>query len=551
MKNLTHEVLAGDDVDPQSPSEEAPTRAANDDPRFNPFKPLDQHQEAYAFPVEVLPEAFSDWVREVARSLQVKEDLPAMLALGAASIALNGRVRVQVKPDYASPVNLFVAIVMGSGEGKSPAFRRAMAPVLKAEERLQEQERPGVAEASVHRELLQQEKKRLEDITKRLHDRTTLEAQDAKDRLASVTCELMESPEPVPPRLLLNDATPEAVQRELCDHQALGWVSSEADIVAQLMGRYGQGANFDMALKAYDGEKQSVDRVHAGHKQGRPSTLAILTTVQPVVLTDMGKHPQHLIERGLLPRFLFSVPESLMGSRMFARSSVPDSAERAYESAIEGLVEIGPVCHDSPCIRLGEEALTAYESFYNSAETKLSPDESLGYLAPFITKLRDAVARLACILYLMRYLRVPDDPEIDVNSMERAIELARYLLSHLRAAHRLMAGPPDMTRHVALWDYVRRLLADSKSLQFTKRDLLRKAAAKFRSVADLDEHLAELDRRGYIRFVPPDEHDWDVRSFVLEVSPAAKALMDRQGATKSRQTQEQTLQSREVEDELP
>ena len=80
------------------------------------------------FPVDALPRSLAEWVMAAADSYQVPVDLPAMLALGCISASVAGRVRVLVGPDWAEETCLFVAIVLPSGERKSPVLRQAVQP---------------------------------------------------------------------------------------------------------------------------------------------------------------------------------------------------------------------------------------------------------------------------------------------------------------------------------------------------------------------------------------------------------------------------------------
>ena len=67
-----------------------------------------------SFPVEALPESLKDYVKDVAGSIQVPIDLPAMLSLAAVSVAAGGKYQVQAKPDWIEQVNLYLAVVMAS-----------------------------------------------------------------------------------------------------------------------------------------------------------------------------------------------------------------------------------------------------------------------------------------------------------------------------------------------------------------------------------------------------------------------------------------------------
>src|SRR5439155_9628523 len=72
-------------------------------------------------------------------SFQVPRDLPAMLTLGALSVALGGKFIVRPRRDYIEPVNLYLAVALPPGERKSGVKRMVCAPIDQMERELCEQ----------------------------------------------------------------------------------------------------------------------------------------------------------------------------------------------------------------------------------------------------------------------------------------------------------------------------------------------------------------------------------------------------------------------------
>jgi hypothetical protein len=117
------------------------------------------------------------------------------------------------------------------------------------------------------------------------------------------------------PRWLVDDATPEALAGLLATYGRIALLSPEGDVFDQMAGRYNQaGPNLGVYLKGHAGDLLKVDR------RGRPPEyverpcLTIGLAVQPEVLRGLAGRPG-FGGRGLLARFLYSLPESLVGRR--------------------------------------------------------------------------------------------------------------------------------------------------------------------------------------------------------------------------------------------
>jgi hypothetical protein len=74
------------------------------------------------FPIWVLPSRMREMVQALAEAHAVPVDLPALVALGAVATLTARGVSVQPKPDWVAPANLYVAVVAGVGEAKTPVF---------------------------------------------------------------------------------------------------------------------------------------------------------------------------------------------------------------------------------------------------------------------------------------------------------------------------------------------------------------------------------------------------------------------------------------------
>jgi len=84
----------------------------------------------------------------------------------------------------------------------------------------------------------------------------------------------------------------------------------------QMAGRYNQtaGPNLGVYLKGHAGDLLKVDRRARPPEYVQRPCLTIGLTVQPEILQGLAGRPGFR-GRGLLARFLYSLPASLVGSR--------------------------------------------------------------------------------------------------------------------------------------------------------------------------------------------------------------------------------------------
>jgi len=121
----------------------------------------------------------------------------------------------------------------------------------------------------------------------------------------------------VDPRVFVDDITPEALVQVLAEQDGCtSLLSSEGGIFATLAGRYSQNVpNVDAVLKAHDGrEPIRVSRKNTADVNVEAPCLTFALAIQPSVLAELGGKAEFR-DRGLVARFLYSVPTSLVGSR--------------------------------------------------------------------------------------------------------------------------------------------------------------------------------------------------------------------------------------------
>ena len=444
-----------------------------------------------AFPLDVLPDVLGDYVRGVRDFAEVPADLPGLLALGTVAAAVARKTRVEVRPGYAEPLNVFAAVAMPPGERKSWVFAETTRPLVEYERELLDRMGPEIAEAQSRARKREKELAHAETMAARNGAEGAKWDSPRRDLARTIRETII----PAEPRLLMSDGTPEAVAKGLAEQGGrLAVFSPEGDVFSLLKGRYAKdGApNFETFLKAHAGDELRVDRRHAAPVTVAEPALTVAVAVQPDVLRGLA-HDRTFRERGLLARFLFALPQTTPGGRTFDGPPVPDAVRERYAEAVRFLCK-WPV-QPAP-LTLTPEALAGWRECALDVERERAPGGVVHGLLDWSGKLPGLVARLAGLLHVVHGASAGRIGEtVDAETMADAVTLGSYAVSHALAAFTMMGSDPAVEGARLLLTWIRR----RGSPAFTKRDAHTAHRATFRTADALNAPLAELVARGWIR----------------------------------------------------
>ncbi len=376
------------------------------------------------FPVTALPTWAQPFVTELAQQNQTPIDLPALVSIGALSaVATQHRSTLKVVGTWDEGPNLYLAVAMPPGAGKSPVMNALIAPV-------EEVEQLNIADKADTRRTLAAHivtlEKRVKDLTKDLEStndpgplliedwkRATQDLEDTKARIDDG-------------RMLADDTTPEALIALLARNgHTISLISTEGGMFDSL-GRYverGTPPNLDGLLKIWSGDTVKVDR-----KSGEPIRLehpraTVCLTVQPsVVAKVLANH--EFVGRGLVARFMLAQPESYVGRRnMMAVAEVGEASATQWRAGIMALHDTG-----QRHMTLDGLALTAFLGFRSLLEERrfIGGDLEAPTLIEFSTKCESSVARLALIFAL-----ADNATQVTYNHMIRAIRVGHYWVAQM------------------------------------------------------------------------------------------------------------------------
>jgi hypothetical protein len=499
--------LAHADADPavltHLAGELADATAGLDGRAWAPPIPLGVAAEVPTFPVDALPGWLGDYVAAVATATQTPPDLAGMLALAVLATVAAGAVEVQPRPGWREPLCLFIAVGMDAGTRKSSVFTALTQPVADFEHQQATAALPAITETATLRRIADQAAATAEAAAGKA---PASQQEEAKAEAIARAAEAANLVVPPMPRWLVDDATPEALAGLLATYGRIALLSPEGDVFDQMAGRYNQaaGPNLGVYLKGHAGDLLKVDR------RGRPPEyiqrpcLTIGLTVQPEVLRALASRPG-FGGRGLLARFLYSLPASLVGHRQPGPPHVPEPVADRYTLEFQALAAslAAPAGDDGPAVlALDPQAGELLLAFESDLEPRLAADSGdLAHLAGWAAKLAGATCRLAALLHLASHLRDGWARPIDTDIFTAAIRLANYLIEHAQAVFDLMGADPrtDDARWLLDW------IARTNQVQFSRRDAHRAAPrGRFPKATDLEPALSLLQEHGYLRRIDPE-----------------------------------------------
>lgn len=441
------------------------------------------------FPVDALPKIIKDYVVAVAETTQTPVDMAATASLAIMSLCMQGRYRIDGKADWNEPVNLYTLIIAEPSERKSAIISFMTRPVNEYELNYNNTN-AGRFEASRMRKSALESKKK------------TIETQYAKGKasetdLTEIAEKVANFKEEKPKKLYVDDITTEKLTSILSDSGGkTAIISTEGGIFDVLAGMYNKSVNIDVFLKGYSGDTIRVDRI------GRPSeliqkpALTILLSVQPSVLSQLISNST-FEGKGLTTRFLYALPESLIGKRKFHTSPIPPEVSRLYDMKIKDVLNEEENLIDNQIVRLSTEASTLFEAFHDENEKIMGENTEI---KTWRGKLVGNVLRISALL--ARFNKDQFNPFFDItpplvvskDDMANAILIGRYYIEHAKASYSLMGIDPINKQA----EYVLANIKKNGFYEFSKRDILR-ASRSFKTVEALTPVLNRLVEYGYIQ----------------------------------------------------
>jgi len=471
----------------------------------------DAEPEPDPYPTCDLPYVLYRFVKEVAESTQTSTDMVLMATLSTVSACVAGKAEVAYN-DWTQPLQLWTGTIADSGVRKSPVFRLVTKPVRQWE--AEEKERTKVQRADLRSRKASLEK-RLEALERKAAGHSVqVGSQEWKDIIQAQTDirkELEDFPPVGVPRVLANDATPEALVQVMADNSERIFVgSSEADVLKILGGMYSNQPNTGVWKAGYDSDFFINDRVGGAEPTSlnRPA-LAVTLMLQGIVLQEL-RNKRTFVGEGVLGRFLFAVPATNTGYRKTGRNvSAADPAVLSeYSRRIKTLLSLPfpGTGKDLPTLAFTQDALDVLSDLEAEIEKGMLPGGGLRAILDWAGKLFGKVLRVAGVLHLLESaqhsLSLVGGGTIGVDSVLAAADIARASVAQARAAYGVLGTDESLDNLQYVYRRYTELLQASSTA--TRRDLFH--AVKNRTslggrVSSLDSYIKELEDRDVLRQV--------------------------------------------------
>ena len=461
------------------------------------------------FPAHIYPAWLREFVDELTTATQTPLDLAGMLVLAATAAAAAGKFIVKVRMGWIEPVNLYLVIALPPAERKSAVVSAISAPIEAFEDAEIARMAPEIAAISAKLKIAEGRLAKAQQLAVKA-DKNVFERQAAEKTAKEAAQEAASIRVPAEPCLLADDASPEALVRLLSEQDGkIAILSAEGGVFDLMAGRYsGNGApNLEVYLKAHPGDPIRTHRIGRAKEKVRHPALTLGLAVQPDVIQGLGDTPGFR-GRGLLGRFLYSLPKSRLGNRDTKAPGISVFTKQNYAENLTRILTWRSDLDEAGdkkawILRLSEDAHELLIEFATDLEPQLSQFGELGAISDWGGKLVGALARISGLLHLLDLVEEaePWQQAIDVGPVQRAIELAHYLIPHARSAFKEMGVDAgiETARHILGW------IKRHELQNFSRRDLYVGVKNKYETVELLDPGLDVLMSHGYIRRAKPAE----------------------------------------------
>lgn len=437
-------------------------------------------------PAGLLPGILGEFSEGLAHATQTPRELAAVNALGVVALAVQNKVIARVKADYSEGLNIYGIVASEPGERKSAVVSACKAPLVEWEI---VQEAFALDEIRTATSLRKTMEKAIEKARAKVASAKTAEER----RRIAEEVQLMERelPEvPTLPRLLVDDATPEALAALMAGcGESVGLLEAEGGILDTLSGRYSSGVpNIDLFLKAFGGEPVVIDRKGKDPIRLRKPRLTMILTPQPSVLRAAGGN-EVFMGRGLIARCLLVLPRPLVGYRDNSQS-IPPELTRKWAAFVGSLLAI-PGQEKTHELTLSPEAYALWLDFSGTVEMAQRPGGEFEFLRGWASKLTGLVVRLAALMHMAgghTALQVP----IGLDTMRSAVLLATWAAEHAKHAYSCFGADDgqEVAKRALAW------IRKKRPETVTARDILRALRGRFPTMDQIRPGLAVLVDRG-------------------------------------------------------
>lgn len=351
-------------------------------------------QEVLPLPEKCLPEKLWDFLKAVSEFVQVYPEMCILPLLSVLSLCVQDKALIKHPANsHTETLNLYTITIAAPGERKSGVCKQLLKPVFEFEKAYNLAHLHEVVEYQTQRQMLESERKTLLNAKKDKQN---------PERLKQVALELARLDPVRELRLLVSDATPEALAYEMyLQRDKIAIIDDEGGVFDTISGIYTGGkANIDICLKAYDGSSYNIIR----------RTKEEIRLEKPLLTMGLMTQPKHFFEtmsnkqfegRGLIHRFLFSFPKSKAGKQKFISEDIPKEVKADYSNLVKGLLSL-PKKGEMPVITVDKESRLLLHDYYEHLQREMQKGGKFEYLKEWASKQFGRCLKITGIFHLLK-----------------------------------------------------------------------------------------------------------------------------------------------------
>lgn len=425
------------------------------------------------WPKDIFPKSVEEYIKELSRSTETPIELSAMITLAVVAVAAQKKYRIQIKPDYSEPVNIWSLVILPPASRKSRVYGEITQPLRKWELEQKQLNEPLIQSATSQCKTMEVRLKELR--AKAAKAKNSVDYQDCQSEIERLE---REAPEiPVSPQIWTSDITPEHLGTIMAiNGEAMSVISDEGGIFDILGGLYSDGnANIDLFLQSHSAGPVRVERGSRPPVFMQNAVLTMGLTVQPDVIHSICKNKKFR-GRGLLGRFLYVIPNSNIGSRTFDEPPMNKQLSHEFQNILWDILNhenaVGEELNTKHVLYLESDAYEKWLDYAKTVEVMMSEDVGhLNHITDWAGKLPGAIARIAALLHIIRHSNgKPWMVKVSFNDMAAAVKIGHALINHALRVFDLFYETTTMQIARSIYNWIKQ----EKLSSFTQRDCLRK-----------------------------------------------------------------------------
>ena len=290
--------------------------------------------EPIPLPQAGFPPFLWEYIKAVAAYVQVFPEMCVLPLLSVLSLCVQDKAVIKDPwNEHTETLNLYSLTIAPPSERKSGTVKAFKSPVVRHvwdfNKSIKHQQE--LAEYQSRRDMLLSERKTL----------TSAKKNRDPERLKEVILELQQLNPVTDKMMLADDVTPESLADLMQqNNNTMGIITDEGAVLQVAGGLYSNGvSNIDIYLKAYEGETYTQTRRSQPKIVLDKPLLTMSIMLQPDLFDEIVSNKQ-FCGRGLIARFLFSLPREKAGHIKYNSPDIPTELKRKYDELIDRLLNL-------------------------------------------------------------------------------------------------------------------------------------------------------------------------------------------------------------------